>query len=397
MPKIIQREFQIGEYWLTQRGDTPVYYANNYDQKTKTVRRISLHTKELSVAKEKLLALYLKETNPDREASNNITMSQILYEYYEGHAKKVRSGPSIKICCRLWVEFFEEATIEETTNPVRLESFIASLEDKGHSTAYIQRILGVGKAALNRAHRRGAINSVPYLPSIKVNYGDPKGRPLTSKEVALLLTHASDYMRLFIYIMIGTACRPEAAFDMTGAQLDFKNRLIDLNPHGRAQTKKIRPVVKMPENLALILQNVPNDHLIKYKGKPIKCARTAWRNLRDKCGLDDDVQPYSLRHTMARWLRKCGVSAWETGAQLGHKSREHRTTELYAPFDPDYLSDATIAIDAFFDSLLASYSPVPKPYFLVKTPQITDNKEENGAGDEIRTHDPHLGKVMLYH
>jgi len=24
-------------------------------------------------------------------------------------------------------------------------------------------------------------------------------------------------------------------------------------------------------------------------------------------------------------------------------------------------------------------------------------KEENGAGDEIRTHDIHLGKVALYH
>jgi len=91
--------------------------------------------------------------------------------------------------------------------------------------------------------------------------------------------------------------------------------------------------------------------------------------------LDDAVLPYSLRHTMARHMRKSGVSAWETTAQLGHKSREHRTTELYAPFDPDYLSAATVAIDSFFDSLLASYSPVPKPYFLPESPQITDSKE----------------------
>ena len=26
-----------------------------------------------------------------------------------------------------------------------------------------------------------------------------------------------------------------------------------------------------------------------------------------------------------------------------------------------------------------------------------DFEEKSGAGDEIRTHDPHLGKVMLYH
>ena len=96
-------------------------------------------------------------------------------------------------------------------------------------------------------------------------------------------------------------------------------------------------------------------------------------------------------------MRKSGVSAWETAAQLGHKSREHRTTELYAPFDPDYLSAATVAIDSYFDDLLASYSPVIKPYFLVETAQVTDKEGKSGAGDEIRTHDPHLGKVMLYH
>ena len=166
------------------------------------------------------------------------------------------------------------------------------------------------------------------------------------------------------------------------AQLDFENRLIELNPHGRMQTKKIRPIVKMPETLALVLEGAPNDHLITYKGKPVKCVRTAWRNLRDKCGLDDAVQPYSLRHTMARWLRKSGVSAWETAAQLGHKSREHRTTEIYAPFAPDYLTGASEAIDSYFGALRANYAPVPKRYFQPEIVQVTDVEGKSGAGDE---------------
>ncbi len=400
MSKYTKRDFQIGDYWISRRGDSPAYYANIYNEKTKRVRRFSLGTEDISVAKEKLLVIYLRDMKPDNQKPGDlasIPISQVLLEYYEGHGKKARSQISIKVSCRYWCEFFGEDSVEEATGAVRIESFIISLTDKGHSTAYIQRIIGVGKAALNRAYKRGVIKSVPYVPTIKVNYGDPKGRPLSTKEVALLLTHASDHMRLFIYIMLGTVCRPEAAYDLTGAQLDFENRLIDLNPHGRAQTKKIRPVVKMPETLALVLQNAPSGHLVTFRGKKVKCVRTAWRNLRAKCKLDDAVQPYSLRHTMARWMRKSGVSAWETAAQLGHKSREHRTTELYAPFDPDYLSDATEAIDLFFDNLLASYSPAHKPYFLAKSPQVIDNKEEIGAGDEIRTHDPNLGKVVLYH
>jgi len=250
----------------------------------------------------------------------------------------------------------------------------------------MQRIMGVGKASLNRAFKRGFIEQVPYLPSIKVNYGNSKGRPLSQKEVALLLTHAPDHMRLFIMIMLGTSCRPAAACDLTGAQLDFENRLIDLNPSGRIQTKKVRPIVKMPETLATVLEGAPTSNLITYKGKPVKCVRTAWRNLRAKCGLDDEVQPYSLRHTMARHLRKSGVSAWETAAQLGHKPREYRTTEIYAPFAPDYLTAASAAIDAYFGALRASYAPEPQRFFRTEIQQVTDNKEENGAGDEIRTH-----------
>jgi len=160
--------------------------------------------------------------------------------------------------------------------------------------------------------------------SVDVHYGEPKGRVLSPKEVALLLTHAPDHVRLLIYIMLGTLCRPEAAYELTGTQLDFENRLIDLNPPGRKQTKKIRPIVKMPETLAGILENSSSGHVITYRGKPVKYVRSAWRSLRTRCGLDDNVQPYSLRHTMARWLRKQGVSAWDTAAQLGHKSREYK-------------------------------------------------------------------------
>ena len=50
---------------------------------------------------------------------------------------------------------------------------------------------------------------------------------------------------------------------------------------------------------------------------------------------------------MARWLRKSSVPAWEVAAQLGHKSPNVSTTEIYAPFDPSYLFKSTAAIDAF--------------------------------------------------
>ena len=89
-----------------------------------------------------------------------------------------------------------------------------------------------------------------------------------------------------LMILIGTACRPEAALELTGAQLDFEDRLIDLNPRGRAQTKKFRPVVKMPEALATRSLHAPEGRLITFRGQPVirstrpgvACARRpGWR------------------------------------------------------------------------------------------------------------------------
>lgn len=57
------------------------------------------------------------------------------------------------------------------------------------------------------------------------------------------------------------------------------------------------------------------------------------------------VTPYSFRHTVARWLRKEGVSPWEVGAQLGHKMPGYNITEMYASASPDYLEKSSAAIE----------------------------------------------------
>ena len=51
--------------------------------------------------------------------------------------------------------------------------------------------------------------------------------------------------------------------------------------------------------------------------------------------------PYTIRHTMATELRKRGVPPWEVSGMLGHRS-EHKTTEIYAHYAPDYLGDGGV-------------------------------------------------------
>lgn len=184
----------------------------------------------------------------------------------------------------------------------------------------------------------------------------PRGRPLEVKEIAKLIEASrSNHLRDFIILMIATASRPDAILDLTFDRCDFENDLIVLNPIDRVQTKKYRPTVKMPTAVKPYIGNLFQksncDHVISYRGRPVKNLKTAWKKTRELAKLDQQVNPYSLRHTAARHLRKHSVPAWEVAAQLGHKVRGVSTTEIYAPFDPAYLSQAKQAIDALFCDL----------------------------------------------
>ena len=396
MPRYTKHSFQVGEWWLSQRSGSPAWYATCYDAATQRTRRVSLGTDDFEQARQRLLERYLEEHRPQNAPAESVALADILLDYYKTQGSEARSAGSARTSCRYWVDFFGEASVAEATKPPRLEAFIAHLTRQGFSTAYVQRILGVGKAALQRAWRRGEVAAVPFIPGVKVDYGEPLGRPLKTAELANLLKAAPDHLRLMLMILIGTACRPEAALELTGAQLDFDDRLIDLNPRGRPQTKKFRPVVKMPDALAIVLANAPSGRLVTFQGRPVKKINKAWRGMRAASGLDEEVNPYSIRHTVARWMRQNGVPAWEVAAQLGHKSRDYRTTELYAAFDPAYLENAVRAIDLLFDRLRASFAPVDEPFFRPVHRQIIDIDWKSGAGEGIRTPDPNLGKVVLY-
>lgn len=129
----------------------------------------------------------------------------------------------------------------------------------------------------------------------------------------------------------------------------------------------------------------PKAPLVAFNGKKVQSVKSAWRKLRTDLQLDDDVQPYGIRHTMARWMRKSGVPAWEVAAQLGHKTPGVTTTEIYAPFDPDYLRASTDAIDAFLQALACELRASPISDFLIGRLDSLKNKGKNGAPKRIRT------------
>ena len=292
-----------------------------------------------------------------KSSAEQVTLAELFAPFYQKHASKTASAYQSRLAMQYWLEFFGDATVALATEVPAQERFQDWLKtEKKVSAATSARMISVGKTALNWAWKRNYLESVPYILPVKVGQSPPKGRPMSVEEIAKIINCAkSQHVKDFIWLMVATASRPDAIYDLTAAQCDVPNRLIHLNPEGRQQTKKYRPTVKMPEEIVptieRLIANSNGGHLITYHNKPIRSVKIAWRHIRAELSFDKAVNPYSLRHTMARWLRTQSVPAWEVSAQLGHKQSGMSTTEIYAPFDPAYLGQSVTAIDAFLARL----------------------------------------------
>lgn len=146
--------------------------------------------------------------------------------------------------------------------------------------------------------------------------------------------HARLYVRLAIYTM----ARPSAILELTWDQVDWDHATINLNPPGRKQTKKRRPVVPLNEEAMESLREAhkgaQSEYVIERGAQPIGSIKKAFQAASARAGIR--VTPYMLRHTGAVWSAEGGVSMAELAQYMGHD--DDRTTQKhYARFSPDHL------------------------------------------------------------
>jgi integrase len=193
-------------------------------------------------------------------------------------------------------------------------------------------------------------------------------------EVAKLLALplAEDFWRWLIISLL-TGGRPEAVLELAPAQRVRDAGLVDLNPPGRRQNKKYRPIVREPKALTAWLDHWEADMLAARRerevGAPdvdissdsycayasVESVQTAIERLRSKNTNKVVKLPrlsaYSFRHKVATVLRKPRLSEDEIGIQLGHRREGARTTAGYGEWDPAYLKGVADALDTWFVQL----------------------------------------------
>jgi integrase len=285
----------------------------------------------------------------------------VITDYWNGQAQHLRSADTCKIMLRYWNDWWGEASVADVRNPSRQDDFRAHLAAKGLNPTSVTRCLEVGRAAIRRAWKRGAISSFPHIDVPLIGETEPKGRPLTVEEVGKLIAGTTEpHLQLFVLLLAATAARPEALFQLTWAQIDDEAGLIRLNPEGRRQTSKRRPVVQLLPSLVPVLAGVKRSdkhpNVILFRSKPIRKVDTGWHKMVERSKLKGRVTPYSLRHTAARWMRMKGVPMEQVAGQLGHAMPRFAMSERYAPHAPDYLKEAAAALDELLTLVLPAAS-----------------------------------------
>jgi integrase len=239
--------------------------------------------------------------------------------------------------------------------------------------------LSVLRAALKHLEKIGQLTRAPFVELLP----EPPSRDIWFEhyEAELLVESCAEpHLELFTEVTLHTAARKTAVCELQWrGQIDFAWRRIDLNPPGRPQISKRRPVVPMTEHIYEVLlaahARAASTHVIEYgrrkrgeeeravKRTPVgdvksgiaaamrrgrraavqramaapigSEARERWRIAARKFRW---ATAHTLRHTAATWMAQGGVDLGLIGGYLGIS--QARTTALYAHHHPDYLREA---------------------------------------------------------
>ncbi len=338
--------FQIGDYWLSQRKDSDNWQATYYDATKRQTIPTSLGTADFELAKKKLAEFVVTQGQLQDENPSAVLLSTLFARYYKDHGKNIASADVTKRALNSWLDFYDAATVAELTVS-RQQDFLAHLKTKGHSNNYIRRIINAGKAALHHAYKRQELASVPYIFTVKATETKKTGTPI--KDVAKLFSACKPGDKDFMYLIIAfnTLARPEAVLDLGPNQVNLVDRHLDLLPPDREQNNKRRPIIPITNTLLPWLQWCDGETFVNYHGKKIANNRKAFEALRARAGVK--ITRRGIRDAMAIEMRRRNVSLWEVEGWLGHRLKS--TSETYAQFSPDYLSDGRQAIDDFFNDL----------------------------------------------
>lgn len=192
-----------------------------------------------------------------------------------------------------------------------------------------------------------------YRPKPRKQVSRPRKVRVDVPMLADMLAYAAEThkrrgsLHSFIVGSLCTIARPDSVVDICVApereQWYPGAGELDLNPFGRAQTNKYRPLIPVLPVLAEWLGAEYADYqlldeaerkgagyLVNYFGRSVLDVDRAWSTMLTNLKLPNgrEWKPYLLRHSLATILRNSGVAKWDLEGFMGHDVTG--STEVYA-------------------------------------------------------------------
>ncbi len=382
--KLIEK---IGPWSVLKHSATGRFYVGWYDSEAQGGRRRALHTDSLSEACARVTSLLERGVQGDPKeglAEKPLkTVAEVL-EWHRPYVVRLASREAELIHIRLMLA----APIASRSVAALVPSDFEKLRDlwKGAAVTTIGRRLTTLRSALRRAaaDNRLTVAVAPKVPEFRtknhLRAAPTKGQPCDVAGLASLYDAVEDHhLMLFLALGFSTGARTGSLIGLEGKQFDLETGLVNLNPAGRLQTAKYRPILPIHHLLRPWLSELPSGRLIRWRDQPVVSVKSGLRNAVRRAGLPARVNGYSLRHSVGRFLRRYGVDSEQIAVWLGHAKppENFETTLIYSPYDPDYLRDAKAAVEALFAEIAGR----------AKRPLLTPPEEVTAALARIRAQD----------
>ncbi|TVV75311.1 tyrosine-type recombinase/integrase [Sphingomonas solaris] len=192
-----------------------------------------------------------------------------------------------------------------------------------------------------------------YRPLPRKQVSRPRRVRVDVPVIADMLAYAAELnkkrasLHAFMVASLCTIARPDSVVDICVSpdreQWYPGSPTLDLNPFGRAQTNKYRPLIPVMPVLAewlaaelVAFRRLDQDqrkgagYLVNYYGRAVQDVDRAWSTMLTglKLPTGREWKPYLLRHSLATILRNRGVAKWDLEGFMGHAVTG--STEVYA-------------------------------------------------------------------
>lgn len=355
--------FEYRGQWIGQEPGRAGWYRYWYDDRRRKTARRALQAETLERAKDELVEILGAAPAPARAASQ-VLLSDVL-NHYTDH-KYPQATRAAQLVLLAMEEIVKYPKVGDLTRTAQRRIWTHIRDTTGITPKSISTYMIALRAAVNFAAKPQIVtiddeevevqllnekvsvfcNEQEIADHIGAQTSRARDFLPTFKQVATwidAIEEEADFR--YAVIALNTWARNSAIFDLrVERQVDFEYGLVDLNPPGRRQTKKRRPVIRLTDNLRAWLMHWNEDRPIKQYQDIVE--KRLNRIGRAK-GMPDFVC-YTLRHFMATQCRRTsvGVSREQRSQWIGHTVKDgSSTTDWYEKFDPDYLESVAKATD----------------------------------------------------